>query len=191
MDTFTSFGRIFELEYSEKGYRRLTVSVNIPFKTKLMRFNVWDDNLLKTELGENFKVGDEVRVVYNYKNTFLNLIEMSPSSVDMCPICFTTIEATNAQIVDCLRCTSIPESDHKIRLNVQMMLMASTLKQYLYSNGYRLELHLEEQNKTYTSVIFENNLLYNSIKDLKVGNKYFVVGWKSPNSGFIDLVDIY
>ena len=116
---------------------------------------------------------------------------MSPSSVDMCPICFATIEATNAQIVDCLRCTSIPESDHKIRLNVQMMLMASTLKQYLYSNGYRLELHLEEQNKTYTSVIFENNLLYNSIKDLKVGNKYFVVGWKSPNSGFIDLVDIY
>ena len=191
MRSFTAYGRICELTSSEKGYRRLTVAVNIPFKTELFKFNVWDETLLKTELMEPFKAGDEIKVTYNYKKTFPNLIEMTSASLDTCPVCFAYLEAINTQRMDCPGCNLIPETDHKIRLNVEMKLTSCTPKEYLHSTGYRLDLHYEEEDNNYISVIFPNDILYNTIKDLNVGQKYFVIGWKTLHGILLDVVDIY
>ena len=191
MSSFTAYARICELIPSEKGYTRLTVAVNIPFKLKLFKFNVWDEALLKTELMEPFKVGDEVKVSYNYKKTFPNLLEMTLSSLDTCPVCFAYLEAADAQRMDCPGCSTVPETDHKIRLNVEMKLTSCDPKEYLHTIGYRLTLHCEEEGMDYVSVIFPNNLLYNTIKDLKVNQNYFVIGWKSLQGHLLDVVDIY
>jgi hypothetical protein len=191
MSDFTIYGLVCELKPSVKGYTRLTVATNTPFRTKLMKFNVWNNNLLQKETLEPFKAGDEVKVIYNYKNTFPSLITMTQSPVDNCPVCYASLEAINAQRLECTGCSLIPPEDRKIRLNMKMMLRSRESKQYMYSTGQRLDLFDEDQRKSYIAVVFENNFVYKSIKDMKAGHNYYIVGWVSRNGNLIDIVDIY
>ncbi len=191
MSVFTAFGRIAEIKLMDKGYRRVTVAVNIPFMTKWMKFNVWNEKLLKKKTLEPFTEGEDVKVKYNYKDVFLNLIEMEPSMIDNCPICYSSLEAIDAQRMECEGCSLIPENERKTRINVEMKLTSCTFKQYLHSVGYKLEFLFEDETKRFVGVIFENTLLYNNIPELKVGSNYFVVGWKSNSGILLDIVDLY
>ena len=116
---------------------------------------------------------------------------MEVATIDNCPVCFMSLEASDAQRNSCDNCDLIPSDAHKIRLNLKLRLNSCELKQYLYTEGYRLELFLKEEKKHFVTVVFANNLLYNAVKDLRVGDSYFVVGWVSKHSNLIDIVDVY
>jgi hypothetical protein len=185
-----SLGKIVELSTVDQGYRRLAVAVNLPFRTKVLKFNVWNDNLLQKETLEPYKEGDDVAVDYHYQGSYLRLNGLKPILLDSCPICYTYREATDAQRIDCLECDSIPEDSKKTRVNCRMRLTSKSKKQYMYSLGFRLQLVPEgEEGKTYTAVIFENNLLFPKVPMFKTGENYFVVGWISNN--LLDIIDIY
>ena len=190
MALFTCFGFVNQIYAADKGYTRVTVATNIPFKTKKIKFNVWDSMLLKKETMENFKVKDEVYVQYSYRNGYPQLINMRSARIDNCPVCFTSLEGIDAQRMDCEACRLIPEAEHKKRVNESMKLTACAFKKYQNSNGYRLEVYSAEENKNFAFVVFENNALYDGVPDMKVGDSYRVVGWLSPNNRFLDVVDI-
>ena len=113
MALFTCFGLVNQIYAADKGYTRVTVATNIPFKTKKIKFNVWDSMLLKKETMENFKVKDEVYVQYSYRNGYPQLINMRSARIDNCPVCFTSLEGIDAQRMDCEACRLIPEAEHK------------------------------------------------------------------------------
>ena len=191
MNSFTAFGRIYEMKPTDRGYTRLSIASNIPFKMKLYKFNVWDRTLLKTELMEPFQVGNEVKVTYKYKNKFPTLMEMVLTSLDTCPVCFSHQEAMDAQRQDCPGCSLIPEAAHKTRVNVLMKVKSCTPKEYEHSVGHLLYLDHEEEKKTYYTVIFPSSPLFNLAKDIKVDKNYYIVGWKTAHSKMLELVDIY
>ena len=192
MALFNCFGVVNQIyAVPDKGYTRVTVATNIPFKTKKVKFNVWDTMLLKKETFENFKVGDEVHVQYSQRKGFPHLINMRSAWVDNCPICYTSLEGINAQRTECDSCRLIPEDEHKKRVNDLMKLTACAYKKYKNSNGYRLEFYYTEENKSFYFVIFENNTLYDNVPDMMVGESYRVTGWLSPNKRFLDVVNIH
>ena len=190
MSLFNSYGRVYEIDPNVKGYTRLTISTNIPFKNRLIKFNIWESLLLKKPSLIPFKVGEEVRVDYSYKNGYPQLVSMIPSRVDNCPVCYTSLEGIDAQRLECDGCRLMPEEEHKKRINTHMQLVSKTLKDYPNCKGFRLELYNAVDNKAFIPVIFANNRLYNAIENLKVGNMYYVVGWLAPNGKYLDVVDI-
>ena len=185
------YGIISEIRPVVKGYTRLTIATNIPFKTRYLKFNVWESRLLKKPTMEPFKIGEEVQVDYHVKNNYPQLDSMISAAIDNCPVCYSSLEAINAQRIECLGCSTIPEAEHSRRVNTQMKLVSYSLKEYQNSKGYRLELYSAAEDKTFTPVIFENNLLFSGISNLKVGEAYFVVGWEGANGYFFDVDDIY
>lgn len=191
MSLLNSFGLICEIDPNVKGYTRLTISTNIPFKTKLLKFNVWDTLLLKKSTLEPFKIGEEVHVKYSYKNTFPQLVSMELSRIDNCPICFSSLEGIDSQRWECEGCRLIPEDEHKKRVNKQMQLVSKSLKEYDHCKGYRLEFYCASEHKAFNTVIFEGNFVYKEINKLRVGDTYWVVGWVTQNGRFLDIVDIY
>ena len=83
MALFSRYGIVNELyAVKDKGYTRLTISTNIPFKTKKLKFNVWDTILLRKEdTMERFKLGDEVEIQYSYRNDYPQLIGLMSMSI--------------------------------------------------------------------------------------------------------------
>lgn len=191
MQFFHCYGLICEITPKSKGYTRLTVSTNIPFKQRLLKFNVWDTLLLQSETMEPFRIGEEVYVEYSYKNSYPQLTRIIPSRVDNCPICDSSLEGIDAQRWECDGCTSIPEEHHKKRVNAEMKLVSSTLNEYQHSRGYKLEFYYAVENTTFSPVIFEDKLLFNHIPKLSVGHNYRVAGWISPNGRYLDVTNIY
>ena len=190
MELLNCFGLIDQLYAVDRGYTRVTIATNIPFKTKRIKFNVWDMMLLRNDALENFKIGDEVKVQYSHRNGFPRLMNMRSARIDNCPVCFTSLEGIDAQQIECDGCRLIPEEEHKKRVNESMKLTGCALKKYQVSNGYRLEVYSPEENKSFAFVVFENSALYDNVPDMKVGNSYRVIGWLSPNGRFLDVVDI-
>ena len=192
MSVSTVLGRIFELKLMNKGYKKLTIIYNVPFKTKLLKFNIWDEEILKKEdMISFFKEGDEVKIEYTYKDSFPHLLSMERGLIERCYICHTFMEALDAQRMECEGCSCIPKEQHKIRFNAEMKLISLEPKQYMYSSGLRLDFLHEIEKRYYTYVIFENSFLDRIVPDLKVGENYFVVGWLSTQPGsYLDIVDI-
>ena len=188
---FTVYGLVDELyPVSTVGYTRLTIAHNIPFKTKTIKFNVWDELLLKKSTGEKFKLGDEVQVLYTYRRGFPQLVNMFATSIDNCPVCWSSLEAIDAQRMDCTACNLIPQDEHKTRINTHMKLIACVFNKYGRSSGYRMEFYDSENNKAYAFVIFANNKLFHAVPHMKVDDSYQVIGWLAPNKRFLDVVDI-
>lgn len=185
------YGLICEITPNAKGYTRLTISTNIPFKTKLLKFNVWDSLLLEKPTMEPFRIGEGVQVQYFYRDVFPQLSEMVEAAVDNCPICRTTLEAIDAQRWECDACKSIPDEQRKKRVNARMLLVSKKLNAYKNSKGYKLELYWVGEDKTLTPVIFESNLLFNAIDKLSTGTMYWIVGWLAANDRYLDVTDIY
>jgi len=198
MALFQNYGIICEINPNTKGYTRLTISTNVPFKTKLIKFNVWDTLQLK-KLGSTrsnamipFKVGEEVSVEYSYKDSYPQLVNMVSARVDNCAVCFSSLKGIDAQRfeVGCDGCRLIPEDEHKKRVNTQMQVVSKTIKQYSNSAGIKLELYSESDNKAFAPVIFPNNFTFQTAENMEVAQKCWVVGWIAPNGKFLDVIDI-
>ncbi len=192
--SFSCFGKVLEITQMEKGYKRYILTVNVPFKTKLLKFNVWKKNL--PDFGDltKLEVDDEVYVQYHYKNGYPQLDDVNMAVIDNCPVCCSYLEATDAQRMDCQGCNSMPESEHKERIDSCFELKSSNIESYKYSSGYKLKFENRESQKELTCVIFESNPLYSKMSNLKVSNVYHVIGWKDTAKSefrFVDITGIY
>ena len=191
MALFQIYGVISEIKPSTKGYTRLAILTCIPFKNKITKFNVWDTLLLKKlQTMEPFKIGEEVQVEYSYKGSYPQLVSMKPSLIDHCPVCNSSLEPIDAQRVECDGCRLIPSDEHKTKVDTQMLLASNELKDVQGGKGYYLELYCLEENKAFKPVVYESNLLFSEIPNLKVGCSYRVTGWLSPNGRYLDISKI-
>ena len=184
----TTLGKIAEIKNYDRGYSRLTLTINKPFETKLLKFNVWKKNLFRRESGENFEVGDEVSVNYHFKGAFPTLDAMKLAPIDHCLICGNAMEQINTLRMDCVGCALVPETERKQLIHEYMKLISFSAEQYMYSIGYRLKLMEKNAEKPHVCVIFPNKLIYNSVPNLKIGQSYLISAWKNEN--FIDVIDI-
>jgi hypothetical protein len=197
--SFTTFGKIEEIQLQEKGFYRLLVSNPVPFRTKTLYFNVWDSNRLQNnETNREFDIGDPVKVSFHLKDpnsNFLQLDTLTPAHFNHCPLCYAAVETTNEATsqIDCLLCKNIPLHAHRERISDEpMKLISCNKKFYLYSAGYRLELLPENRElnvgKPFVCVIFPKTLVYSDLRNLIVGRVYNVTAWR--NDRLLDLLEI-
>ena len=188
--SLTALGTIEKLQYDGSGYHKLIVSAPLPYETKVLRFCVWKANLLQNKAtGEQFKLGDKVKLVYHLKDSrYPCLEEIEQTNFDNCPICGSAQEAIDTQRMDCDACSILPTSSQKEKISEPMLLVSCTRKEYQYSTGYRVELTPQNAAKSYVCVIFPKSLLFAKIHKLIVGNTYNVVAWKHEN--LLDVLDI-
>ena len=188
--SFKNLGTIKKLRLDEKGYWKLIISVNVPFNTKYIQFNVWKKERLQKTGGELFQIDDQVEIEYYYKDNFPQLTSITETCIEYCPVCFQGLERIETQRMDCNGCSILPYDGQRERLNTQMILKSCTPKPYQYSTGYRLELCPPGWDSSYTCVVFPNKpLLYSIVPDLEVKKLYNILGWRDGN--FLDLLDIY
>ena len=181
--THFSYGIITKIQATDRGYTKIVVTVNVPFKQKYLTFIVWKAALLEDRLGP-FKVNDCVGVVYHYKQHFTVLEEIvrAHNGFDNCPICFCNLEPMDAQRIDCPGCSLMDESEHKDRISENMLLKTYDIIEYKYSSGYWLEFTQESTGKKIVAVIFKSNPLFDRIETLKISQKYIVIGWRSKDN---------
>ena len=187
--SFKDIGTIKKLKLEEKGYFRVIVSVNMPFYTKYLQFNVWKSELLQNSDGQQFGLEDQVEVEYYFKGGFLELTRLTKACIEYCPVCFNGLERIETQRMDCSGCSSVPYYEQRERINIEMILVSCAEKQYTYSTGYRLELSAPSLSSSFISVVFPNKpLLYSMVPNLQEGKVYTVLGWRNKN--VFDLIDI-
>ena len=156
ISTHTALGEIVKAELMEKGYLKLVLLVNIPYKTVYLTFILWDQ---KKFLGgdDSLCIGDCVLAKYHYNANFTRLDEMNKvMRFDSCPICWCNLEAMDAQRIDCNGCSTISEAESKERVAERIRLTSKSLKEYRYSTGYKIEF-VDENQKGYVCVIFKNS----------------------------------
>ena len=192
VSTHSSLGEITKLQLVDRGYTKMILSVNIPFKTVNITFNVWN---MRKVCNEDMSVGDYVQADYHYKENFTELDKLTKMIIfDNCPICWCNLEAMDAQRIECPECSTITEAESKERVSDKMKLISKDLKQYQYSPGYKLKFVDESDQKEYVCMIFKNLPLFERIDELKVSQIYHVVGWKSKDDFKcypLDIVNIF
>ena len=187
---FSAYGKISEVKPSPKGYTRLTVSYNIPFNTNHLKFNVWDlEHLLSVDM-KPLKKKDSVFIEYSYKNGYPQLHKIEEKLVDNCPVCYSSLEALDAQRMECDGCRNMPLCDHSKRIHEEMKLVSSELNSYSLSKGLKLEFYHGKDSRIYNFVIFENDVLFDDARAMQIGFDYTVTAWSAPNKKFLKVVDI-
>lgn len=193
--THTTLAEIVKIEKTDKGYTKLLLLVNIPYKTNYIPFNLWPKKVERFLTGDDKKnVGDYVQAKYHYKGNFTELDELEKMECfDNCPLCWCNLEATDAQRIDCPGCALMGEEEKKERVAESMVLKSKEFNVYLYSSGYKL-IFLSEEGSEFVFVVFKKSPLYDEINELVVSKKYQVVGWKNKGDFKIhplDIVNIY
>ena len=194
ISTHTALGEIVKVDMMDKGYTKLVLLVNIPYKTQYLTFSLWN---AKKFLGgdDNLKVGDCVFAQYHYNTHFTQLDNMTKMiSFDNCPICWCNLEAIDAQRIECPECSNISEEESKEQVSDKMKLTCKELNEYRYSSGYKLKFVEENDQKRYTCVVFKNSPLFENIDQLKIAETYHVVGWKHKEDlkcHVFDIVNIF
>ena len=177
------FGVIKQLQLQEKGYRRLVIAVNSPYKTEWLKFNIWCEEEVTKPCEEKFRVEETVRAVYS-KEVYPKLIELHETPIQFCTTCYCSHEERGAKC----DCGSLPEEERKERLCSKMILKDSSVHNYRYSKGFRLKLQAEDDT-TYVTVIFPvNSTLYIRVQNFRVGNAYNIVAWKKNK--LLDVTDM-
>ena len=194
ISTHTALGEIAKIEVMTKGYTKLLISVNIPYKRINLTFCVWDTSQLCVG-GDGIDIGDNVLVQYHYKEKFAQLDGLNKMErFDNCPICYANLEPMDAQRIECPECSNISEEESKERVSDKMELASKELNEYRYSSGYKLKFVEENEQKSYTCVVFKNSPLFENIEQLKVAKTYHVVGWKNKGDFKchpLDIVNIF
>ncbi|KAL5267281.1 hypothetical protein ACHWQZ_G004350 [Mnemiopsis leidyi] len=76
--TITAYGIVEDLTLTEKNYQKLTIAVNSPFKTELLKFNLWDNSLLREDnAGSAVEKGAGFKLEYHYKDQYLCLDKLT------------------------------------------------------------------------------------------------------------------
>ena len=98
----------------EKGYTKLVILVNIPYKTVYLTFIQWDQKFFFGGDGP-LGVGDYVLAKYHYNGNFTQLDEITKMiRFYNCPICWSILEAMIAQRIYCPACSTISKAESKV-----------------------------------------------------------------------------
>ena len=191
-----SLGTLYEISRSNRGYTKLVITVNIPFKTKYLTFCIWDDTQLVYK-GKPFKEGDSVRVEYYYQDNLPIFSSMTPEPIDLCPICFCFLEQISAQRMDCQYCSTYATEQYKERINQSLKLIYNSTKagfQFYRSREQCMSFINDSTGEVFNCAVYESSPLFSKVGALELLNIYTVVGWKE-NSTFkcsmLDVIDIY
>ena len=175
--------------------------VNIPFKTKYLKFCIWDDTQLIYK-GTPFREDDSVRVDYYYQDNFPRFSSMTPQPIDLCPICFCFHEEIDAQRIDCQYCSTYATEQYKERVNESLKLLSNCTKNccdsrgqcMVDSRGQCMVFINDSTGQVSTCIVYESNPLFSKLGGLELSNVYTVVGWKETSSfkcSTLDVIDIY
>ena len=192
--THSSLGKIIKMQPMDKGYIKMVLAINIPFKTIHLTFNVW--NKQKLQYGNvELKNEDFVVVSYHYKEKYTQLDELIKiERIDNCPLCYCNLEPTDSQRFDCPGCATISDDDVKERVNDRMKLVSCSVKEYQYSPGYKLEFINEIDQSKFVGVVFKNSPMFDDLSLLRESETYHVVGWTNKDNFKchpLDIVSIY
>ena len=200
-DSHYASGRISSINHrvskNDKEYYLLIIRFNIPFKTKYLKFCVWNDNKLNyaNHVDARANEGDDVYVSYYYEGHFpiLTSIHFIEGGLGDCPCCFAFYEQNySTQPRNCPDCQHISSKDRKERIDSKLQLIDKKMKYFKYSQGLCLKLFDETTGLNYSTTIFEKNPIFESVVKFELKKSYRVVGWKE-NGKFsdIDIVDVY
>ena len=189
-----SLGKLYEISRSSKGYTKLVITVNIPFKTKYLTFCIWDDTQLVYK-GKPFKEDDSVRVEYYYEDNFPRFSSMTPEPIDLCPICFCFLEQINAQRMDCQYCSTYAAEQYKERINQSLKLVSNSTENYQHRSREQCMSFINDSTgEVFNCVVYESSPLFSKVGALELLNIYTVAGWKENPSfkcSMLDVIDIY
>ena len=176
----------------DKPYILLVIQYNIPYKTKYIKFCLWDDSqLMYNDI--RMKEDDAVEVLYRYEGSYptLSLMTLSEGN-DVCFRCYAFHEQANAQRMDCEYCRTMRYEDHKVRLDLKLKLVEKTVKPFKYSSGLCLKFYDVSSSLYYEATIFEKNPLFHMFSGIKLLNDYQVIAWKENGSMYnrMDIVEI-
>ena len=189
------YGRIEDLEENEKGYIVISIRQNIAYKTISRKFNVWNIDYLKKQMGEALQIGTDVKFLAVKIGTYYKLQTMEESEFSECFGCGSYTALRNKQQIECENCFgSMPRK----KIDKELKLVKKNIKQNKFSLSITLTFIDETEeclNHTlYISTIFESNPLYNKLCQLKVGNKNHICGWMNDNedqpTNFFEMVDV-
>ena len=182
------FGRIFQLKDYPRGYTRMTIATDLPYRRKFVKFNIWDLPELKTRYGDDFQEGAQVQYSYDTDTQYPYLTDFERCLLGSCPDCYADYELGDAQRMSCGYCYNI-EVD---RLDISLKLESSKIKKYPYSKG--ISLCFADQDTNYICCVFETSPLYDDLQTLEVGMEYIVVGWKGAKledgKFYFSLIDV-
>ena len=91
--SLTAFATIKEYKKMPRGYIRLTVSIDTPFKRGVVKFNVWKE--MVKPCGAVYDVGDRVKIVYHRNGHFSELDILEAAYFNNCNNCYRSIEWTD------------------------------------------------------------------------------------------------
>ena len=98
----------------------------------------------------------------------------------------------DAQRISCGLCSGVHDIDRE-RVDESMKLVSSNIKSYKYGDGVTLSF-VTALEVLHSTCVFANSPLYNDLLQLKKGESYQVVGWKTVTHAngncFIKLVDL-
>ena len=189
------YGKIEDIEENEKGYIIISISQNIAYKTILRKFNVWNVDYLKKQMGEALQRGTDVKFLAVKNADFYKLQTIEESSFSECFGCGGYTPLRNKQQIECENCFG---SMKRIKIDKELKLVKKNIKQHRFSLAITLTLIDEKEeclNHTlYVSTTYESSPLYNKLCQLTVGNKKHIRGWMNDfddqPTNFFEMVDV-
>ena len=187
--SLTTFAIIEEYKKMSRGYIRLTVSIDTPFKRSVVKFNVWKE--MVKPCGAVYDVGDRVKIVYHRNDSFPELDALEAAYFNNCSNCYSSIEWTEAQQMDCDGCRDIPISQQKLRVIEQIQLISMDPQPSRFAPGLRLGLQPQSNTRAegaFICTIFPSKLYFERASSMVVGQFYEVLAWKTGM--FLEIIDI-
>ena len=184
MQEFSSLGKIRTMQMNPKGYLALIIDVNTPYKSSWKKFNVWN------QMCNGFSEGDHVCFTYSCEK-YPTLKSIQAACLGSCQICQSYYIEEDAQKDSCGFCNTVQQLE---RVNKSLKLISNKIKEYEYSKGCSMAFAENETGYLFNSCVFENNPLFDTVKELEVGLPFKVLGWKTKTyengNSFFNLCEI-
>ena len=185
------YGKIESFEEFEKPFITLYISQNIAYDTKIRKFNVFNIEYLKKQMGKGLQKGTSVKFSTIKSGEFYNLNTIEESEMSECFGCGAYTPQRNNQQMECEKCYGSPK---KLKIDKELKIVKKRIAQYKYSQGITLTFIDETEqcliNHLYISNTFENNIMYNKLVNLKIGDKIQIRGWIQEENDHSSLVNI-
>ena len=188
------YGKIESFEEFNKPFITLSIRQNVAYDTKIRKFNIFNIKYLKKQMGEGLQKGTSIKFSTVKSDDFYNLNTIEKSELSECLGCGAYTPQRNNQQMECEKCYGSPK---KSKIDKELKIVKKGNGQYKYSQGITLTFIDETEqcliNHLYVSNTFENNIIYNKLVHLKIGDKIQIQGWiqeKNDHASFFDIVAI-
>ena len=189
------YGNITDLKEDERGYITISINQNLAFRKVLWKFNVWDVEYLKKQMGDELQIDSSVRYQAVKNGRYYKLHTIEESVFSECFGCGSYTPIRDAQQMECENCV---HSMARERIDKYLKVVKKNIKQYKFSSGVTLLLVDEAEEslvKTlYVTTVFKKTALYGKACGLDVGSVQQFRGWVNNSDSqlttFFEAVDI-